>query len=624
MLSPGPGSPGEGMALGEEDVLDSKGLPVRSLGWVQLREEELGPGRSSSAVSACIRQLSGPRQAPSGTWGEARALLLLEDRTLKLVDPQDRALLHAQPVGGIRVWGVGRHGSRWGHGWGWGTGMPTGVELKVALVSGVEGTGFWCLRGWGDLRVWDPHGAWRSHTVWGGGSGIPCMWGWGPWGWGPHMGEPWGCGGHVHRAGRSHTRMWSRGLGRWGPWGPNAEPPAEKGVWQEQISGVRAGAWGMPMPPQHPLTLLCPAVLPGIRERDFAYVARDPLTQVLKCHVFRCEGPASAIAAGLHRICAQLTAERRSARAAGNGLGTDAPRLGEPPLQVEFPAPKSEVVQRFPVCYLGCVPVAKPVGEWGTQGEGGVSWGAPPAHVQQLWGEGTPRDALSVPVPPRHGCDQRGTGGGAGPRLRGAACAHPRGGQCGPRHSHHRSPPDRGGAVRVPRAVPVLHGGGTRRPRLRLHHGQRPRHLPLPHGVVRAQRRGAQRGAAGRLRAPLPEVPGCAAPGLQLLPAGPPGRLSGTAGGLLCAPGGADPPGDPQTAAGRGADPVSGARAWGARGWARQRRGQDRRPNAPGRRVTQGVGLGVLPPTTAPTVGRAPPKVPNACGVTRVCVVLNH
>uniref|UniRef100_A0A8C5T680 Amyloid beta precursor protein binding family B member 1 n=1 Tax=Malurus cyaneus samueli TaxID=2593467 RepID=A0A8C5T680_9PASS len=122
-----------------------QGLPVRSLGWVQLREEELGPGRSSSAVSACIRQLSGPL----GTWGSrARALLLLEGRTLKLVDPQDRALLHAQPVGGIRVWGVGRHGSR-----------------------------------------------------------------------------------------------------------------------------------------------------------DFAYVARDPLTQVLKCHVFRCERPASAIAAGLHRVC---------------------------------------------------------------------------------------------------------------------------------------------------------------------------------------------------------------------------------------------------------------------------------------------------------------------------------
>ncbi|NXB65040.1 APBB1 protein, partial [Struthidea cinerea] len=194
MLSPGPGSPGEGMALGEEDTLDSKGLLVRSLGWVQLREEELGPGRSSSAVSACIRQLSGPRDGPPGTWGEVS-----------------------------------------------------------------------------DSRP-------------------PCA----P----PHP---------------SHTL--------------SAAPPGSCG------SGV-----------------------------DFAYVARDPLTQVLKCHVFRCEGPASAIAAGLHRVCAQLTAERRSARAAGNGLGTDPPRLGDPPLQVEFPAPKSEVVQRFPVCYLGCVPVAKPVG----------------------------------------------------------------------------------------------------------------------------------------------------------------------------------------------------------------------------------------------------------------------
>ncbi|NXB97865.1 APBB1 protein, partial [Orthonyx spaldingii] len=206
MPSPGPGSPGEGMALGEEDALDSKGLPVRSLGWVQLREEELGPGRSSSAVSACIRQLSGPRDGPPGTWGEARALLLLEGRTLKLVDPQDRALLHAQPVGGIRVWGVGRHGSR-----------------RAGGARCVTNGGLWVT------------------------TGVP--------------------GGHC---------------------------------------GVTSGR------------------------------ALSP--------------------------CPQLTAERRSARAAANGLGTDPPRLGEPPLQVEFPAPKSEVVQRFPVCYLGCVPVAKPVG----------------------------------------------------------------------------------------------------------------------------------------------------------------------------------------------------------------------------------------------------------------------
>lgn len=119
---------------------------------------------------------------------------------------------------------------------------------------------------------------------------------------------------------------------------------------------------------------------------------------------------------------------------------------------VEFPAPKSEVVQRFPVCYLGCVPVAKPVGEWGTWEGGRCLRGAPPAHVGQLWGKGTPRVALTLPVPLRHGCDQRGTGGGAGPWLRGAPCTHSRGGQCGPRHPHHRSPP----GVCPPRTPPCL------------------------------------------------------------------------------------------------------------------------------------------------------------------------
>ncbi|XP_064297735.1 amyloid beta precursor protein binding family B member 1 isoform X3 [Phalacrocorax carbo] len=58
----------------------------------------------------------------------------------------------------------------------------------------------------------------------------------------------------------------------------------------------------------------------------------------------------------------QIMVERRSARALANGLSMDSSRLVEIPFQVEFPAPKSEVVQKFPVCYLGCVPVAKPVG----------------------------------------------------------------------------------------------------------------------------------------------------------------------------------------------------------------------------------------------------------------------
>ncbi|KAM6144707.1 LOW QUALITY PROTEIN: amyloid beta precursor protein binding family B member 1 [Phoenicopterus ruber ruber] len=202
------------VALAEEDKPGSKRFAVRSLGWVEM-SEEMAPGRSSIAVNNCIRQLSLHQRGPPGAWGEGRAmLLLLESQTLKLVDPQDQALLHAQPVASIRVWGVGRDSGR---------------------------------------------------------------------------------------------------------------------------GGAGAG-------------------------EDFAYVARDQLTQMLKCHVFRCESPAKNIATSLHEVCSQIMVERRSARALANGLSTDPSRLVEIPFQVEFPAPKSEVVQKFPVCYLGCVPVAKPGG----------------------------------------------------------------------------------------------------------------------------------------------------------------------------------------------------------------------------------------------------------------------
>ncbi|KAM4796618.1 amyloid beta precursor protein binding family B member 1 isoform 1-T1 [Rhinophrynus dorsalis] len=96
--------------------------------------------------------------------------------------------------------------------------------------------------------------------------------------------------------------------------------------------------------------------------RDFAYVARDKMTQQLKCHVFRCEVPAKAIATGLHGVCSRIMAERRSTRSLMNGLFLDQSRLVDIPFQVEFPAPKNELVQRFQVFYLGNVPVSKPVG----------------------------------------------------------------------------------------------------------------------------------------------------------------------------------------------------------------------------------------------------------------------
>lgn len=188
--------------------LGSKSFPVRSLGWVEMSEEELAPGKSSAAVNSCIRQLAGCGAPPLGGWDQGRTMLLLLDReTLRLVEPVERTLLHAQPVASIRVWGVGRDDGR-----------------------------------------------------------------------------------------------------------------------------------------------------------DFAYVARDPLTQMLKCHVFRCETPAKHIATSLQAVCSQMLEQRQSSRALVSSLALEQAGMVEIPFQGEFPAPRTELVQRFPVSYLGSAPVARPVG----------------------------------------------------------------------------------------------------------------------------------------------------------------------------------------------------------------------------------------------------------------------
>ncbi|XP_053564818.1 amyloid beta precursor protein binding family B member 1 [Bombina bombina] len=182
----------------------SQSFPVSCLGWVEMTEEDLAPGRSSIAVNTCIRQLS----LHSNSLMQGKDMLLVLDQdSLKLFDPSGQILLHSQPIVSIRVWGVGRDDGR-----------------------------------------------------------------------------------------------------------------------------------------------------------DFAYVARDKLTQLLKCHVFRCEEPAKAIATGLHGVCSRIMAERRSARSLVNGLFLDPSRMVDIPFQVEFPAPKNELVQRFQVFYLGNVLVRKPVG----------------------------------------------------------------------------------------------------------------------------------------------------------------------------------------------------------------------------------------------------------------------
>ncbi|XP_062334985.1 amyloid beta precursor protein binding family B member 2 isoform X3 [Osmerus eperlanus] len=189
-----------------------KCFAVRSLGWVEMAEDDLAPGKSSVAVNNCIRQLSYCKndiRDTVGIWGEGKDMyLLLENNMLNLVDPMDRSVLHSQPIASIRVWGVGRDNGR-----------------------------------------------------------------------------------------------------------------------------------------------------------DFAYVARDKDTRILKCHVFRCDTPAKAIATSLHEICSRIMTERKNAKAVAAGSLQDRIQAGlDLPLQAEFPTPKTELVQRFQVFYLGVMPVARPIG----------------------------------------------------------------------------------------------------------------------------------------------------------------------------------------------------------------------------------------------------------------------
>ncbi|XP_062875164.1 amyloid beta precursor protein binding family B member 2 isoform X2 [Trichomycterus rosablanca] len=91
--------------------------------------------------------------------------------------------------------------------------------------------------------------------------------------------------------------------------------------------------------------------------RDFAYVARDKNTRVLKCHVFQSDSPADTIAASLNQICSRIMAERnRTIAPSGSSLSSS-----DVPLQ-DFPTPKTELQQSFRVLYLGMTSVTRPIG----------------------------------------------------------------------------------------------------------------------------------------------------------------------------------------------------------------------------------------------------------------------
>ncbi|XP_063784839.1 amyloid-beta A4 precursor protein-binding family B member 3 [Pseudophryne corroboree] len=99
------------------------------------------------------------------------------------------------------------------------------------------------------------------------------------------------------------------------------------------------------------------------RYADFAFVANDKDTCMLKCHVFRCDVPAKAIASALHDMCSKIMAERA---VAGNtmtrSLTVDTISPEDLPVQVDILDTVRESIQKYEVLYLGSLPVSKPMG----------------------------------------------------------------------------------------------------------------------------------------------------------------------------------------------------------------------------------------------------------------------
>ncbi|XP_060035311.1 amyloid-beta A4 precursor protein-binding family B member 3 isoform X2 [Erinaceus europaeus] len=202
--------------FGEESTIQNmepgtKCFAVRSLGWVEVPEEDLVPGKSSIAVNNCIQQLAQTRsssQPPDGAWGEGQnMLMILKKDAMSLVNPLDHSLIHCQPLVHIRVWGVG----------------------------------------------------------------------------------------------------------------------SSKG-------------------------------------RDFAFVAGDKDSCMLKCHVFRCDVPAKAIASALHGLCAQILSERVGVSGDSPCCSLDPISPEDLPRQGELLDAVSQAAQKYEALYMGTLPVIKAMG----------------------------------------------------------------------------------------------------------------------------------------------------------------------------------------------------------------------------------------------------------------------
>lgn len=90
-------------------------------------------------------------------------------------------------------------------------------------------------------------------------------------------------------------------------------------------------------------------------------MAGDKDSCMLKCHVFRCDVPAKAIASALHGLCAQILSERIGT-SGGSCCSPDPISPEDLPRQVELLDAVSQTAQKYEALYMGTLPVTKAMG----------------------------------------------------------------------------------------------------------------------------------------------------------------------------------------------------------------------------------------------------------------------
>lgn len=95
------------------------------------------------------------------------------------------------------------------------------------------------------------------------------------------------------------------------------------------------------------------------RDRDFAFVTGEKDSCVLKCHVFRCNAPARAIATALQDMCSKILFDKLVKPPNGltlESIPTDLPR------QVDLLDAVKQHVPKFDVQYVGNLSVSRAMG----------------------------------------------------------------------------------------------------------------------------------------------------------------------------------------------------------------------------------------------------------------------